>query len=367
MKILWLHWKDRSHPAAGGAEVVQDNLAKRLVADGHEVIALVAGFPGCTLTEERNGYTSVRLGNKWNVYFKAYQYYRQHLQDWPDVIIDEMNTIPFFAGFYAKQKTILFVHQLCREIWFYQMKFPLNVIGYLLEPIYLWSLRKQKVITISESTKQDLMRYGFKEANISIISEGIEIEPVADLNLEEKFPNPTMLCLGVFREMKRTDHVVRAFEIAKQTIPNLELVLAGDSEGLYAQSVLKAIQDSPYRADIKYAGKVDAEYKIRLYRSAHVLCVASVKEGWGLVVTEANSQGTPAVVYNVDGLRDSVRHGVTGYVTPANTPEALAQGVVELLSDTEQYSSLQKNAWEWSREITFEKGYREFLKHIKHA
>ena len=38
MKILWLTWKDRKNPLAGGAEVVNEELAKRLVKDGHEVI-----------------------------------------------------------------------------------------------------------------------------------------------------------------------------------------------------------------------------------------------------------------------------------------------------------------------------------------
>jgi hypothetical protein len=55
------------------------------------------------------------------------------------------------------------------------MAFPLNVLGYALEPIYLWLLRDRKVITISESTKSDLLRYGFKPGNVSIVSEGIEI------------------------------------------------------------------------------------------------------------------------------------------------------------------------------------------------
>ena len=45
---------------------------------------------------------------------------------------------------------------------------------------------------------------------------------------------------------------------------------------------------------------------------AHVLLMTSVREGWGLVVTEANACGTPAVVYNVPGLRDSVRNEETG-------------------------------------------------------
>jgi hypothetical protein len=55
---------------------------------------------------------------------------------WADIVIDETNTIPFFAKYYVKEPHLMFFHQLCREIWFYQMRFPLSLIGYLLEPLY---------------------------------------------------------------------------------------------------------------------------------------------------------------------------------------------------------------------------------------
>ncbi|HAO64415.1 TPA: glycosyltransferase family 1 protein, partial [Candidatus Taylorbacteria bacterium] len=137
MKILWFTWKDRKNPLAGGAEVVNEQLAKRLAADGHEVIFLVGGFEGFSQEEVVDGFKIIRVGGKWSVYFKACQYYKKHLKDWPDLVIDEVNTIPFFTKFYTKQKNILFVHQLCREIWFYQMFFPFSLVGYLIETLYL--------------------------------------------------------------------------------------------------------------------------------------------------------------------------------------------------------------------------------------
>jgi glycosyltransferase involved in cell wall biosynthesis len=95
--------------------------------------------------------------------------------------------------------------------------------------------------------------------------------------------------------------------------------------------------------------------------------VASVKEGWGLVVTEANSQGTPAVVYNCDGLRDSVQDGATGLVCKRNTPEALAEAMAALLQDQPRYEHMRRAAWEWSKDITFEKSYAQFKDILTHA
>lgn len=365
MKLLWFTWKDLSHPQAGGAEIVNEEIAKRLERDGHEVILLVAGFPGSGEEDIRNGYKIIRLGNRYTVYWHAYRYYKNYLQGWADLVIDEMNTIPFFCKYYVTEKNILFVHQLCREIWFYQMPYPINIFGYLFEPLYLRLLSDRDVITVSESTRKDLARYRFNTNNIQIISEGITLNPVEHLAQLSKFPEPTLLSLGAIRPMKRTVDQIKAFEIAKRKIPDLKLIIAGTAVGRYGQKVLGLLNNSPYAKDIQYAGVVNEEEKARLMAKCHLLLVTSIKEGWGLVVTEANSQGTPAIVYDVDGLRDSVRNKQTGYVTKKNTPNSLADAVLLSYSNTQAYENLRIEAHSWSLEINFNQCYKDFLKVIK--
>lgn len=361
MKILWFTWKDGKHPQAGGAEVVNEELAKRLARDGHEVVFVVAGFPGGATEETVDGFKITRVGNRYTVYWQAYRHYKKCLRGWADIVIDEMNTAPFFSSWYVKEPCVMFVHQLCREVWFHQSSLPLSVVGYLAEPLYLWLLRRNTVITISESTKKDMLRFGFDPKNIHIISEGIEIKPVDDLQSIAKYDHPTMLSLGAFREMKRTVHQIQAFEIAKKRIPDLRLKLAGASGGSYGESVLKMIEKSSYKEDIEYLGRVSQEQKIELMRKCHYIAVTSVKEGWGLIVTEANSQGMPAVGYDVDGLRDSIRNNETGFLSINNTPQSLAIAIETLLVDKDRYESIRRTAWEWSKEITFEKSYRDFM------
>ena len=361
MKLLWFTWKDLQHPLAGGAEVVNEQLAKRLAAAGHEVTLVVGGFAGGEREQAINGYRVIRLGNRYTLYYHAWRYYRRHLRTWPDLVIDEINTLPFFAKFYVAQPNLLFVHMLCRQIWFYQLPPPLSLIGYLSEPIYLRLLNDRRVITISPSTQQDLERHGFKSANITLISEGIELEPLANPDQISKYPQPTLLALGSLRPMKRTLHQVEAFELAKQTLPGLKLKVAGDASGAYGQRVLRRIARSPYAADIEYLGHITQAQKIELLQRCHLILVTSVKEGWGLIVTEAASQGTPAAVYPVDGLRDSVIHQQTGLISPDCTPQSLSTAVVTLLSDPPTYQTMRRAAWEHSRTITFERSYREFV------
>jgi glycosyltransferase involved in cell wall biosynthesis len=244
------------------------------------------------------------------------------------------------------------------------MWFPLNLIGYLIEPIYLYLLSKNKVITISKSTKKDLLNYGFNEQNIEIISEGIDIKPIENINLIKKNSDPTILSLGSIRAMKRTLDQIKSFEIAKKDIKNLKMIIAGNSEGSYGNKVINYIKNSKYKNDIQYLGKITEEEKIKIMQKCQIILVTSTKEGWGLIITEANSQGTPGIVYNVDGLRDSVKDNITGLICKNNNPVFLANEINELLTDKTKYKKLQTNALAWSKKINFQNSYQDFIKII---
>lgn len=360
MRILWLTWKDLTHPQAGGAEVVNEELARRMVAEGHEVLFVVGSYAGAKPEEaHEDGYRIVRLGNRVSVYVRAWQYYRAHLTGWADLVIDEVNTVPFFAKFYVREPNILFVHQLCREIWFYELPKLFGVIGYVLEPIYLRMLSDRRVVTVSESTKRDLSRYGFDEGRVQIISEGIAQIPAVDLGKIEKYVQPTLLSLGAIRSMKRTMDQIEAFELAKASMPDLQLKVAGDATGPYGRRVLARIRASEFKRDIQYLGRVSEEQKLLLMQRCHLLMQTAAKEGWGLTITEAAAQGTPALAYNADGLRDSIQSGVTGLIVPRR-PRALAEAVVSILGHPARYEQMRKAAWTGSKEVTFEKGYSAF-------
>jgi len=91
-------------------------------------------------------------------------------------------------------------------------------------------------------------------------------------------------------------------------LTNLHLITAGNPDRRKSRRTLwkkNAAHDRTLTVQQRHHGFGPgiAGQTIGLLQKSHVLAVTSVKEGWGLVVTEANPQGTPAVVYNVDGLR----------------------------------------------------------------
>ncbi len=367
MKVLWITWKDHVHPAAGGAEVVARELTLRLAKEGHSVTILTAKYPGAHAEVAADGITFIRLGgNRYILPIILLWYYLRHLRNKYDVLIEEVQgAAPYFAvAFERRAKKYFFYHQLGRINWLYEVPKPFSYAGYwLFAPIAtrLASLTRAPVITVSQSTRNVLAGYGFKPERTHIIAEGLHFKPLADVKQAAKYRQPTVLSFGAMRAMKRTLDQVKAFEIARESMPNLCMKLAGDASGAYGQTVLNYIAQSPFRNNIEYLGRVDTAGKAELMQRSHAILVTSVEEGWGLVVSEANVQGTPAVVYDVSGLRDSTQDGETGIVTAEN-PTALAGGIVTLLSDPKTYSRLQENAWQWSKTLTFEQSYKDFCK-----
>lgn len=359
MNILWLSWKDEDHPHAGGAEVVSSQIRKRLVKDGHPVKLLTSRPKGLKNYElNRDGVEVYRSGGRFGVYIKAFFAYRK-IKKWPDLIIDEMNTIPFGAGLYTKKiPIVLLAYQLAREVWLYQMPHPFSYIGYLLEPIYLRLMprRYSKVLTESQSTKNDLQMYNFPAEKIAIFRVGMALKPTQSISIKRN--QNSVVILGSVRPMKRTLEAIKAFELAASHNPDLTLKVAGDHSGRYGDKVIKHIVRSPHRNKISLLGRITSSEKIKLLKSSSIIIITSVKEGWGLIVTEANSQGVVGVVLDVDGLRDSVKDGITGIICK-DIPE-ISDAITELTNNRFKYKQLQKNAWDWSKEFTFNNSYQDF-------
>lgn len=355
MDILIYNWRDIKNPAAGGAEVVTHEIAKRLVLKGHKIILFTAAFAGCISNETIDGVEIIRSGGRFAVYLKAEQYYKKHAGEF-DIVVDEINTRPFLTPKFVTDGTpiIALIHQLAREFWFYETPFPINWIGYnILEDRWLKNYIDIPTITVSQSTKNDLIDLGFKD--ITIISEGINFKPLPDIPEKEK--EPTLIFVGRMGRAKLPDHVMKAFTHIKKSIPDAKLWMVGDGK------MRKKLEENKPE-DVTFFGYVDGNKKHELMSRAHAILVPGVREGWGLVVTEANALGTPAVGYNVHGLRDSIRDGQTGLLCEPN-PEAMADIAVRLLQDDTLREGLSENALAWAGVFDWDRTAEEFMKAIE--
>jgi glycosyltransferase involved in cell wall biosynthesis len=257
--------------------------------------------------------------------------------------------MPFFTPMWARIPAFMLIFQLAREVWWYESPFPLSAVGYLCEPFYLMGYRHTPVFTISESTAQDLRRLGFR-GPITLISIGVQ---QVSTEIRPKPRDPRFLYVGRLAPSKRVAHVLRAFARFQSVRGTGSLTLLGGGSRRYRESLARLAKRLHIERNVIFSGWVPTPEKYRLMGEAHALLMTSVREGWGLVVTEANSCGTPAVVYDVPGLRDSVRHNSTGLVVPPR-PDRLADAMIRLMSDSSLYDRLATEALRWSRTLSFD-------------
>src|SRR5207245_4914322 len=128
-------------------------MARRWVVGGDSVEWFTAGFPGASSEADLDGVHVVRAGRQWTVHARAMARYRGRLEGRFDVVIDEVNTIPFFTPLWAGIPTALLIYQLAREVWWYESPLPVNAAGFALEPLYLRAYRSTPAFTISSSTE----------------------------------------------------------------------------------------------------------------------------------------------------------------------------------------------------------------------
>jgi hypothetical protein len=96
-------------------------------------------------------------------------------------------------------------------------------------------------------------------------------------------------------------------------------------------------------------GRVSEEAKFELLGAAWLTVAPSAAEGWGLTIMEANAIGTPAVAYDVPGLRDSVRHGTTGWlVRHGQTLAGALSDALQELSDPDRRAQIEAAAKAWA-------------------
>jgi glycosyltransferase involved in cell wall biosynthesis len=347
---LWFNWRDIKHPDAGGAEIYTHQIMIRLVAKGHTITLFSSKSPNNPETECLDGINIIRRGGKYSVYKKAREYSASNKGKY-DLIVDEVNARPFLRPDLVNGTPVLALfHQLIKEEWFYETSFPLNYLCcYFLEKRWLLPYRDTPTVTVSPSSMQDLISLGYSQ--LYLVPNGINIGPLSKLALKEAVP--TIVFIGRLKKHKLPHHALEAFQIIKRTFRDSKMWIIGDGE-------MKASLERRIPKDVFFFGRVSELVKYDLLSRAHLVLMPSVREGWGLVVTEANAMGTPVIGYNVPGLRDSIQDRKTGILSEFNSPSDMANHAIHLLNNQNLLENYSYEALNYSKKFSWEKSGEEF-------
>ncbi len=176
---------------------------------------------------------------------------------------------------------------------------------------------------------------------------------------------PLMIQVSRFDLFKDPLGVIQAYRLAKKYIPDLQLVLAGggasdDPEGDLVLKEVRAFSGDD--ADIHVLNlPPDAHRTINaLQRAADIVLQKSIREGFGLTVTEAMWKGKPVIGGNAGGIKLQVVNNHTGFLV--NSPEGAALRVRYLLERPDKLQEMGLKAREFVREnFLITRQLREYL------
>jgi glycosyltransferase involved in cell wall biosynthesis len=354
MRMLVLNWRCTKNPLAGGAEVYFQEIFSRLVRRGHHVTLLCERFAGSEAEDVIEGIRTIRAGGKFTFNFTAGRQVGRLAESLnADVVIDDLNKIPFYSPWHTKRPVLAILMHLFRGSIFREALPPLAAYVWLSETMLPLAYKRSRFAVLSESSKKDTVKVGIDASRITVIPPGTDLEffrPAA--GLKPQASSPVVLHVGRLKRYKSTEHLLQATRLLKNRGVKSTTVVVGDGDD---KPRLEALARKLELGDaVRFTGFIPEEEKVNWYRRAAILAENSAKEGWGLIVMEANACGTPVVVARSPGLVDSSRDGVNGLMYDYGDVPALAEKLERLLTDDVLRARLGRQAIEWAKQWTWD-------------
>ena len=349
MNILWLAHRDPINPKAGGAEEIIKEVGLRLVRRGYDVTLLTGGWEGAKKEEICCGIRIKRVGYRAAPHFALPVELLKH--DYDLVICDLGHAVPWVSPLFFRKKHIVhFVHLHARSLPG-QVNVVLAKLLTAIEKMYFLIYRKSEFITISETSKNDLLSLGIKEKKITIINPGVNRDIFKPSN---KSINPSLIYFGGLRPYKRPEEALYLLNEVKKHFENITLYIVG--EGPSKPALQKLASDLDLKGNVIFTGRLEKEKLARILSEAWLNIHSSITEGWGISIIEASSAGTPTVAYDVPGVSNSVENGRNGLKVKDGNREALINAALSILYNHEKWSSSalkvsEKYSWDKAAEM----------------
>jgi glycosyltransferase involved in cell wall biosynthesis len=350
-RILFLNWRDLSNPAAGGAEAYTEQIARRFASAGALVTLCTSQYPDAPPHDWVNGYLVVREGGRFGVYRAAARHLKRYGHRY-DAVVDFQNGIPFFAPFWAAGTPVVcvvhHVHQRQFDMYF---RWPLNRLGRFLEGgVTRCVYRGRPFVAVSPSTRAEMRGQLHLRGPVHIVPNGIDPLPPSGQPSSE---TPAIAVVTRLVPHKRLNLLVAAVPELLRRWPDLHVDVAGTGparDGLLAQ-----VRELGLDKAVTLPGRVSEQAKSDLLSRAWLTVAPSLAEGWGLTVLEANTVGTPAMAYDVPGLRDAVHDARTGWLVPPGDglSGALTRALDEL-DDPERRRFFADHAQAWAARFSWD-------------
>ncbi len=312
--------------------------------------------PGAPAFIQRGGYRVTRRVGRYSIFPRTViSGLLGHLGR-GDGLVEIWNGMPFFSPVWARCPRIVFLHHVHAEMWKMVLPKGLAEVGHAVEhrlapPFY----RRSQVVTLSRSSKDEIVsQLHLPPSNVSVSPPGVEKDFSPGT---ERSETPLVFAVGRLVPVKRFDLMIKALLQLKLRVPELRAVIAGEG---YERPKLEAlIRRGHAESWISLPGFIDQPTLVDHYRKAWVVTSSSLREGWGMTVTEAGACGTPSVVSRISGHQDAVLEGQSGLLFDDSTE--MVEKLYEVLTDEVLRKRLGLGAQEFASQFSWDAAARRAL------
>ena len=260
--------------------------------------------------------------------------------------------------------SVVTIHD-CIHLMFPQYLPNRAAYGYARASIWSAARRSSRILTVSESSKRDILRFfDVPPEKITVIYNAIDDrfreEPSEDemRRVEERYQleGDFVLYAGNVKPHKNLERLIEAFHLVRQSgLDAVKLVVIGDEVSKYAE-LRRAVHRYNLHKYVRFLGYMPDKTLAVLYRLAAVFVFPSLYEGFGLPPLEAMASGAPVVTSNVSSLPE-VAADAAILVDPYD-PSSIAQGIRQVLTDPELRQQLRARGLRRASEFSWERSVR---------
>lgn len=378
-RVAIVNWRDPWHPDAGGAEQHAWEIARGLAARGAAVRYLTARPAGSRRRESRDGVEITRMGGRFTVYPRvlAWMLARRFARQWrPDAVVDVQNGIPFFTPWVLPRRVpvLCVMHHVHDAQWAAHFPGWAARAGRILEgPVARRCYRRHACVAVSPSTIAAMRQRLRWPGPVYLIPNGISVRsaPPAAVTTATVTPaavgkrsptaedgsGPSLVWVGRLVAHKRVMRLVGIAERLRGSGATIDVVGQGPEAGRLAAEIgRRGLGDV-----LRMRGYLPPGQKESLVASSRLHLNTSQGEGWGLCVLEAAALGVPTVAYDVDGLRDAVKHGLTGWLAAdGERIEDVVERALKELADPARRARMAEACAAWAAEFDWDRAAGRF-------
>ncbi len=261
-------------------------------------------------------------------------------------------------------RSVVTIHD-CIHLMFPQYLPNRFAFGYARASIASASRRATRVLTVSESSKRDILRFvNLPPEKIDVIynayDERFTVEPLEEdvIRVRDRYQlhDEFVLYAGNVKPHKNLERLIDAFHLVrKRGLDHLKLVMIGDEISKYA-ALRRAVHQHQLHKYVRFLGYMPEETLAVMYRLAGVFVFPSLYEGFGLPPLEAMVSGTPVVTSNVSSLPEVA--GDAAVLVDPYDPASIADGIYKVLTDAHLRRDLRRKGLARASQFSWDESVR---------